>query len=192
MDKKGTVSDLGTGKLLIAEPFMQDGFFSRSVIFITDYHESGTVGFILNRPLRMNLKNLISDFPQFPGSVFVGGPVSRDTVHYIHTAGEILEGSKEIITGVYWGGEFNQLKFLISNGVIKPRDIRFFVGYSGWSPGQLEFEMEESNSWLVENSDPNYIFYPQNEIDLWQQILSHKGNSFKVLASMPEQNNSLN
>lgn len=187
MSKKGTIDDLGTGKLIIAEPFMQDGFFKRSVVLITDYHDTGTVGFILNRPVKINIKSLISDFPEFPGAVYVGGPVENNTVHYLHTAGNLLEGSKEVIPGVFWGGDFNELKFLASQKVIKPHDIRFFVGYSGWSPGQLEHEMQETNSWLVEQADPNYIFYNQKETDLYQQIMQHKGHNFSILASTPEQ-----
>jgi len=183
MSNQETIKKLGTGKLLIAQPFMRDDFFKKSVIFLTDYHPEGTVGFMLNRPLRMNVKNLISDFPEFAAPVFAGGPVQRDTVHYLHTAGSILDGSKEIIPGVYWGGNFNQLKFLVSNEVIGPHDIRFFVGYSGWSPGQLEDEMDETASWLVADADPNYIFHNE-QTDIWKQVLSHKSDNYSLLTSM--------
>ena len=187
MRRKGDITDLDSGKLLIAEPFMQDGYFNRSVILLTDYHETGTVGFVLNHPLRLNINNLISDFPKFPGSVYVGGPVNNSTIFYVHTAGELLRDSKEIVPGVYWGGDFHELKFLISNKVIKPRDIKFFMGYSGWAPGQLEDEMQETNAWLVEDADPNYIFYNQGEVDLYKQIMRNKGHNFSVLASTPNQ-----
>ncbi len=186
MDKNEAIKDLQTGVLLVAQPFMQDVFFKKSVIFLADHHQEGTVGFMINRPLRLNIKNLISDFPEFSAPVFSGGPVQKDTVHYLHTAGKILDGSKEIIPGVFWGGDFNQLKFLVSNGVIGPHDIRFFVGYSGWSPGQLEEEMGESATWLLADADPNYIFHDQ-EKDIWKQVLSHKSENYSLLASMNDE-----
>lgn len=183
MSKRQDIQELGTGKLLIAQPFMQDSFFKKSVIFLTDYHEQGTVGFIINRPLRVNIKKLISDFPKFSAPVYSGGPVQEDNIHYLHTAGKILDGSKEVIPGVYWGGDFHQLKFLVSSGVIGPHDIRFYVGYSGWSPGQLESEMGENSTWLVSDADPNYIFHHQ-DVDIWKQVLSHKSKNYSLLASM--------
>ncbi len=183
--------ELQTGRILIADPFMDDDFFKKTVIFITDFHEEGTIGFILNKPMRMNIKRLISDFPNFPGDVYVGGPVQKEMIHYIHTAGDVLDGSKEILSGIYWGGNFQQLKFLVSNGVIGPHDIRFFVGYSGWEPGQLEQEIADSKSWLVVNGDPNYVFYPE-DTDLWTLALSHKGKYLPIIASMDDDPINLN
>ncbi len=184
MEPKGKIrKELQQGKLLIAEPFMMDEFFKRSVVLLTDYHRDGTIGFVLNRPMRMNIKSLISDFPNCPAQVFMGGPVQKDMVHYIHTAGEILDGSQEILPGIYWGGDFHQLKFLIANKVISPFDIRFFLGYSGWNPGQLEEEIDESKSWLVSDGDPNYVFYHEG-VDLWKQALSHKSKNLTVLAQI--------
>lgn len=188
MESKSTIQELKTGKLLIAQPFMQDDYFKKSVILLADYHAKGTVGFMLNRPMRMNIKNIISDFPSFPSSVYMGGPVQKDTVHYIHTAGDILDGSKEVIPGVFWGGDFHQLKFLISNNVIGPHDIRFFVGYSGWSPGQLEDEMEETASWMLTDADPNYIFHKE-EVDIWKQVLSHKSKNLSLITSVNQELN---
>ena len=105
------IQDVSVGKLLLAEPFMLDGHFKRSVVLITDHSvEMGTVGFVLNKPLRVNINNLISEFPKCAAGVFSGGPVQPDTIHYIHTAGDVLEGSQKIINGVYWGGDFEQLK----------------------------------------------------------------------------------
>ncbi len=184
-EKSHEVSKLGIGKILIAEPFMDDEFFKKSVVLLTDYHEEGTIGFVLNKPIRLNIKKLVSDFPNFGGSVHLGGPVQKEMIHYIHTAGDVLDGSIEIMPGVFWGGDFNQLKFLISNGVINEHDIRFFVGYSGWSPGQLEEEMDESKSWLVLDGDPNYVFYPEHT-DLWNQALSHRGKYLPLIASTNE------
>ena len=80
------------GKLLLAEPFMQDGNFKRSVVLLCDHTAiEGTVGFILNKPIDMNIEELVGDFPEFESQVYYGGPVANDTLHYVHDVGEILD-----------------------------------------------------------------------------------------------------
>src|SRR5690606_33036284 len=117
---------------------MLDNNFKRSAVLVCDYVKAeGTVGFILNKPLDMRVDDLVADFPEFDAEVFFGGPVQTDTIHYLHNVGELLDESTKIVDGVYWGGDFDKLKFLISQGLIEPKNIRFFVGYSGWSEGQL-------------------------------------------------------
>ncbi|MBX2846245.1 MAG: YqgE/AlgH family protein [Saprospiraceae bacterium] len=176
------------GDLLVAEPFLDDPNFKRSVVLVADHFEDGSVGFVLNRPLRVNISSLISGFPKFPAQVFAGGPVQRDTVHYLHTVGEIIDGAKEIAKGIYWGGDFEKLKFLIQSEVISPHDIRFYLGYSGWGEGQLKEEREIYKSWIVADSDPNYVFYNTDKVNLWEQVLQHKGDTFSVISTMPDQN----
>lgn len=177
--------DISQGKILIAEPFMEDPNFKRAVIAICDYsRDEGSFGFVLNKPIHMNITDLIGDFPDFKGPVYYGGPVGNDTVHYMHDCGEILEESILIKKGIYWGGNFKKLKLLIENKLIKPHNIRFFVGYSGWSAGQLEEELN-SQSWVVSDLDSNYVFNIQSH-KLWAKTLQNKGNAFTVIAQMPE------
>ena len=85
---------------------------------------------------------------------------------------------------MYWGGDFEKLKFLIEQELIKPDDIQFFVGYSGWAEGQLEGEMD-SNTWLMEDMFSNYIF-KTDPFSLWATILQQKGDLFSVIAQMPD------
>ena len=172
------------GNLLAAEPFMLDPNFKRSVILLCEHHPSGTLGFILNKPIRMTINQLIVDFPDFGAEVYYGGPVQTDTVHFIHNVGDLLEGSQKVAEGIYWGGDFEQLKFLIQSGMITARNIRFFVGYSGWSSGQIDDELT-SRSWVVSKSDENYIFNTKYS-KLWERVLHNKGNVFSVIAKVPE------
>ena len=125
------------GQILLAEPFMIDPNFRRSVVLLCEHQSDGSIGFILNKPLKMNVSELIADFPDFESEVYFGGPVATDTIHYIHNVGGLLEESVEVNRGVFWGGDFSKLKFLISSQLVDPTNIRFFVGYSGWSGGQL-------------------------------------------------------
>jgi putative transcriptional regulator len=176
------------GSLLVAEPFMLDSNFRRAVILVTDHTEDeGTVGFIINKPLSVKFTDLVEDFPAIDVPAYYGGPVSTNTIHYIHNVGRLLDGSTEIGPGVFWGGEFEKLKFLISHELVKAENIRFFVGYSGWSPGQLEEELD-SGSWIISEVHANYLF-KSKPTRLWNQVMHHKGDVFSVLAQLPEQPN---
>lgn len=175
---------LKTGVCLLADPYMMDPNFKRSVVLISDYQKEGAVGFILNKPIAMTIDSLVSDFPEFESEVYYGGPMQTDTIHYIHTKGDLLEGSAEVLPGIYWGGDFAQLKTLVSNGLMTPKDVRFFVGYSGWSEGQLEEEMNIF-SWLIAEGDPNYIFASDDDNPtLWKTVLENEGDTYGVIAQM--------
>jgi putative transcriptional regulator len=163
---------------------MLDPNFKRAAVLLCDHGSEGSLGFILNKKLDMFVEDLINDFPEFQASVYFGGPVQTDTIHYIHNFGQLLEESQEVAKGVWWGGSFEKLKFLISSNLVTPSDIRFFVGYSGWSEGQLREEMK-LGSWVVADMDPNYIFKLKSEM-LWQQIMANKGQTFSVIATMPD------
>jgi putative transcriptional regulator len=177
--------DLKNGKLLIAEPFMQDPHFKKSVLALCDYtKQDGAVAFILNRPTNLKMDEVMHDFPEFDSLIYYGGPVANDTIHYIHRAGELVEGSREIIPGLFWGGDFNKLKILIKTAVINPMDIRFYIGYAGWTAGQLEEELD-IKSWVVDDIDINYPFL-KDSLDLWQTCLQTKGNHLAVLADMSD------
>ncbi len=147
-----------------------------------EHNEDGSLGFFLNKPINMDISELLRDFPEKEFEVYFGGPVSTDTIHYIHNVGELLEDSIEISRGVYWGGDFEKLKFLIESELVKPQNIRFFIGYSGWSDGQLEDELN-TGSWILSDMDPNYAFQNKNK-DLWQNVLENKGDTFTVIAQM--------
>jgi len=177
--------ELKSGLVLAAEPFMVDPNFRRSVVLLCEHDkEDGTIGFILNKPLNIQVNELISDFPEIESHVYFGGPVATDTVHFIHNVGELVEDSVRIGRGVYWGGDFDKLKFLIESKLILPHNIRFFVGYSGWTVGQLEDEMSY-NSWVLASLHANYVFKTKTQY-LWRQVLHNKGNVYSVIAQIPE------
>ncbi len=178
--------DVHTGSLLIAEPFMEDVNFRRAVILVTDHsEEEGTVGFIINKPLTVTIAELVDGFPQIEALAYFGGPVSTQTIHYIHNVGMMLDGSTEISPGIFWGGEFDKLKFLIERELIRSENVRFFVGYAGWSPGQLLEEMD-MGSWITADVHANYLFKSRPS-RLWNQVMHHKGDVYSVLAQIPEQ-----
>ncbi len=177
-------NEVTSGKVLLAEPFMLDPNFKRSAVILCEHNEEGSVGFIMNKPLKTRIDELIEDFPEFASEVFFGGPVQTDTIHYVHNVGDLLEDSIKVADGVYWGGDFDQLKFLVSSKLILPDNIRFFVGYSGWSGGQLADEMVYG-SWVLADMHPNYLFKSEPEV-LWKQVMYNKGDAYTVIAQLPE------
>ena len=176
-----------TGQVLLAEPFMADPYFRRAVVLLCEHNPNGSVGFILNKNIDMSLNELMSDFPEFEAQVFYGGPVQTDTLHYIHNVGPILDDSVEVAKGVWWGGDFEKLKVLIQSELIKPENIRFFIGYSGWAEGQLDGELE-SGSWVHADMHANYIFKTTPN-KLWSQVMTNKGNTYEIIANLPEEVN---
>jgi putative transcriptional regulator len=172
------------GRMLISEPFLPDIYFRRSVIFLTEYSEEGSVGFILNKPTGLKIHEVINDFPEFDAEVSVGGPVANDTVHFCHILGHMLPDSYHVIDDIYWGGNFLALKKLISNGLVDANKIRFFIGYSGWSSKQLEREIEE-NSWLVTNN-ASWNIVSKSDKDAWQKVLKNLDEKYRLWSKYPE------
>lgn len=173
------------GKLLVAEPFLNESAFKRSVVLLTEHGPEGSMGFILNRPTNLVLGQILPDFPDFKAPVFVGGPVEQDRLNYIHVLGEKLKESKEICKGVFFGGDFDELKLLIDTKQVKPEEIRFFIGYAGWNFLQLEAELAEK-SWIVSNASSHFVFNKKPG-NLWRIVLSSMGARYSVFASLPDE-----
>ncbi|MGB0886568.1 MAG: YqgE/AlgH family protein [Vicingaceae bacterium] len=178
-----------SGRLLIAEPFMDDPYFKRTVVLLTGYDNNGAFGFILNKKIDVKLNDLIKDFPTFDAPVFMGGPVQTDNLFYLHTQGDHIDESIKISDNLYWSGNFNQLKNMIKNNEIFPDEIKFFLGYSGWDHQQLTDELKEE-SWLISNIQTNHL-KDLNETDLWHNTLQKISEKHAVLSNFPE-NPSLN
>lgn len=172
------------GMLLISEPFMIDPGFRRSVVLITEHDSKGTVGFVLNQPMGFTISEIMEkDFPYAEANVFRGGPVHPDTLHFLHTRGDLIKDCKEIFPGVYWGGDYETFAVLFMNNDIQEEEVKFFVGYSGWSAGQLVEEVKE-NSWIVAPCHPEDIFMEDD--DLWKKMIRNLGNKYAHIANFPE------
>jgi len=171
------------GRILISEPLLSDTYFKRSVVFITEYSDKGAVGFVLNKPVDLPLNDILADFPNFKAKVYIGGPVAKDTIHFLHTLGELVPNSVQVIDDIYWGGDFESLKELINEGIVDSSQVRFFLGYSGWSPNQLEGEIEE-NAWVVADVESVKIMLADK--DIWKKTLNRLGKKYKVWSNFPE------
>lgn len=176
---------LQAGQVLLAEPFLQDPNFKRSVVFLCEHQaQKGSFGLILNRPLQYRLGDAIQELIGFDVPLYFGGPMGlKETLHYLHGYGDLLEDSIQVTKDIYWGGNFNALKQYIHAGVISPHHIRFFTGYAGWGAGQLEEEME-TESWFLTPAQGSFAFEAREH--LWKEILEEMGGKYRMIANYPE------
>lgn len=173
------------GQLLLSEPFMSDPNFKRTVVLLCELLEDGgSVGFILNKTLNIKVCDALLDFDDIKNDLYYGGPVAQDTLHYLHTYGDLIEDSLHISENIYWGGNFDQLTNLMKAGTIDASQVKFFLGYSGWASGQLENELKE-NSWIIAQATSNYVFKATDET-LWKQVLKEMGGEYKQMMNYPE------
>ncbi|WP_438988189.1 YqgE/AlgH family protein [Polaribacter sp.] len=171
------------GRLLVAEPsILSDDSFNRSIVLLTEHTENNSVGFILNKPLSYSINDLLPEINCF-FNIYQGGPVEQDNLYFIHRIPQLLADSIEVANGVFWGGNFKQLKQLLNEGLLQETDIRFFLGYAGWDKNQLNTELQE-NSWFVAKNDFENIF-SKDEETLWKNKLLQKGGAYKLWANAP-------
>lgn len=179
-----TDSEPKAGSILISEPFLSDNYFSRSVIYLCEHNDDGSFGFVLNKYIDTDLKTLLPEFDIPDILISIGGPVDNKNLFYIHTFGEEVEGAIPINNDVFVGGDFESIKNKVQVDTKELEKIRFFIGYSGWSPGQLADEIKE-HSWIVINDVPvEYIFNTSNK-SLWKSIMEKLGGKFKVMSTFP-------
>jgi putative transcriptional regulator len=174
----------GKGKILISEPFLPDTFFNRSIVYLTDHSPQGSVGFILNKKLDLKISAAIEGFEDMDENLNMGGPVAPDTLHYLHNMGDLVPDSVLIEGNIFWGGDIETIRELIRSKRIIKSQIRFFLGYSGWSPGQLEHELKE-DSWVIARVKPDIVMNSRGD-DTWKRVLRGFTNKYRMWAEFPE------
>jgi putative transcriptional regulator len=172
------------GKILISEPFLPDTFFNRSIVYLTDHSPQGSVGFILNKKLDLDMSSAVAGFDSWSEKINMGGPVSPDTLHYIHGLGEQIPESIPVADNIWWGGDIDTIRKLIATRKIQPSQIRFFLGYSGWSAGQLERELKE-DSWIIARVKSDIIMNNRGD-DTWKTVLRSFRNKYRIWADFPD------
>lgn len=171
------------GRLLISEPFLPDPNFERTVVLLCEHNEEGSFGFVLNKPSALKVSEVIEDMASIENVVFVGGPVQQDTLHYIHRH-VTVENAIELRDKINWGGDFESILSLSDTRQLGANDIRFFLGYSGWGPGQLEEELEQE-SWIVCDFVTNQLLFDTAPEQLWRTALDNMGGRFSVYSNYP-------
>lgn len=175
--------DPGPGILLIADPFLKDPNFLRTVVFLCEHKDEGSFGFVLNRKYENTLDELIPELDGHHLPVYYGGPVQMDTIHFLHQYPDEIPGGQEVVKGVYWGGDFEAVIDLVKNDNIDANKIRFYIGYSGWSMGQLTDEMNEK-TWLTVEATKKLVFH-RNYLEIWKDSLKQLGGDYGLMANFP-------
>jgi putative transcriptional regulator len=177
------------GRILISDPFLNDNYFSNAVILICEMNEKGAFGLVLNHYIEESLSDFKNDFDNERSDEFkisLGGPVDTDSIYYIHNRPDVIKDSIKIFDNIYLGNgkNFTDLSTLISNGKISKNELKFFLGYSGWTAGQLENELTK-NSWFVGNLSAKTIMNYQNE-DIWKKTMEKMSEKHRVISNFPQ------
>ena len=174
-------SGLHAGSLLLADFTLTEPSFRRSVILLCSHvQEQGSMGVIVNRPLAQTLgdydpkfsQSILADVP-----LFAGGPVGNDQI--IFTAWKWSEGDGTF--QLFFGIDTKKAQDMLNND--SDVQIRGFLGYTGWSKGQLEFEIEQ-RSWVISKSLAS-LMNKGAEVD-WYELLSHERSEMRLLCNPPD------
>ncbi len=175
--------DIKKGSLLIADPFLKDPNFMRTVVLLCDHQPEGTIGFVINRKYNKTIGELISQLENCSLPVYYGGPVQTDTIHFLHKCPHLIEDGISIGNGMYWGGDFEKAAELLRNNELEKNIIRFYIGYSGWGEEQLQNEIKEK-TWLTTKATSHLVFH-KNESFIWQDSLKQLGGKYEQLIHYP-------
>ena len=172
-----------SGNILLSHPSLRDPNFLKTVVFLSSHcEEDGTLGVILNRPTGQRLGELDKQFEDNAFAdvpVFEGGPVEQEKL--IVAGWEWLDSPSSF--KLYFGIDLEKASLLRRENP----DIHLscFLGHSGWSPGQLENELDD-DAWLVHNLDYDLFTKMENESRVWKQIVGSMSDELRLLADAPE------
>lgn len=176
------MAEIIPGTLLISDPFLKDPNFKRTVVFLCEHGAEGSFGFVLNKEIPHQVGDLMSEAEGIYFPVFSGGPVQKDSLHFVHKHPDLI-GGVEVIDGIFWGGDFNQVLSLLKDGQLAKNDIRFFLGYSGWGEGQLDAELQEK-SWITREASKRFVF-EMNTPQIWKAALQDLGGEYSQMVNYP-------
>lgn len=181
--RQSTEHRIQRGQVLLAHPLLEDQNFQQSVILLADHDEQGTVGFVLNDPLEYTLPQALEGaWPALP--LHVGGPVDQDSLFYLHCRPDLIPGAHSIDGFLHWGGEYDVMHEMLTRGLLHAGHIRFFAGYSGWSPNQLNQEIDEGSWAIIPGKTVNCLSY---QADLYQALKGHLPPDFRLWSNAPKE-----
>lgn len=174
------------GSILISEPFLQDAYFQRSVVLLVEHNTQGSMGFVLNKKTDLIVNTFFPELEEYPEiPIYLGGPVSANRLFFIHSLGDlIVPDSVKIKDRLYFDGDFEALKRYIQNGHSIEGKIKFFLGYSGWTEGQLGNEINK-NSWVVSHAAKENVLLADGE-SFWKNSLEQLGSNYEAWTKYPK------
>lgn len=174
------------GSILISEPFLQDAYFQRSVVLLVEHNTQGSMGFVLNKKTDLIVNTFFPELEEYPEiPIYLGGPVSANRLFFIHSLGDlIVPDSVKIKDRLYFDGDFEALKRYIQNGHSIEGKVKFFLGYSGWTEGQLGNEISK-NSWVVSHAAKENVLLADGE-SFWKNSLEQLGSNYEAWTKYPK------
>lgn len=183
MEERNHLDEIKPGTLLISEPYLPDDNFRRTVILICEHTNSHSFGLVLNHPRGNILETKVMDEVGLELPLFSGGPVDPTIMQFIHRRPDIIPNGVNLGDGLYWAGDFETAIRSIVESDIALTDIKFFIGYSGWGPGQLNREIKQ-NAWILSHANLEYLFQTDPE-KLWRKVLYDLGGDYRLLSTYP-------
>ena len=174
------------GSILISEPFLQDAYFQRSVVLLVEHNTQGSMGFVLNKKTDLIVNTFFPELEEYPEiPIYLGGPVSANRLFFIHSLGDlIVPDSVKIKDRLYFDGDFEALQRYIQNGHSIEGKVKFFLGYSGWTEGQLGNEINK-NSWVVSHAAKENVLLADGE-SFWKNSLEQLGSNYEAWTKYPK------
>ena len=172
---------LEAGRLLVSTPYFNDPFFNHSVVLLTDYEEEHTAGLIINRQLPHSVYDVVNEI-KVDDPIYFGGPVLPEAVFLLHSFDSCPEATR-LLPGVYVG--YNPVLIaVLEHRAIPNLKSKFLLGYAGWSPGQLEDELER-NMWVVAPATQSLVFDTPAE-EIWTRTVRRLGTRYEHWLGIPK------
>lgn len=162
---------LARGVLLIAQESMVDPNFSNTVLLITEYEETGTVGLVLNRPLENPAVEILPQLQELgldSYNLYLGGPVRLNSLRLLVQTEAGLDDHYHVVDNIFQITDLRGVQGLLDRETGQFR-IRLYAGYAGWYPGQLERELLRGG-WHLFRSDSSLVFSDDPE-SLWERLI---------------------
>lgn len=173
-----------TGSLVVASPNMDDPNFEHSVILMIEHSDQGAMGLVLNRPMATTVDEVWDQLSVLPcpldqQPLLQGGPCEGPLM-LLHDRKD--QAQIEVCRGVCFTTDEPMVRELLTDN---PQAMRFFVGYAGWGPGQLENELN-LGGWLVTQAHADVVFDPDADDGLWMRVITGIDRSLAMLAMNPK------
>lgn len=175
------------GSLVIASPFLKEYYFDHAAVLLLDNpSDGGLLGLVLNKRSKVMLSQLFPDVGNAENvSVYCGGPVGREHLFMLHSLPELLSSSLEVCPGIYVGGNPEEVLEYVADGGEVEGKVRFFLGYSGWSRGQLASEIHR-RSWTVDNAPDTSALLSGRGVAFWRRAVEHLGPDYRGWLNVPD------
>lgn len=175
------------GSMLVAKPTVEDFCFKRSVTILVDHDKDGSMGVIVNKPTRVTLNELMPEIEcNEPLPLYLGGPVGTNMLFFLHTLGaDVIPESVQLAPGVYFGGDFEVLKMFMESGEKLAGRLKFMVGYSGWTSGQLDSELKR-HDWAVLKENAPSIIFDTSDDNTWDKAVATFGDHYRLWRTWPD------